>query len=637
MPDPNHVYEFPVAQLPAGYAAQQNVMSLSTSHHHQSSVIGLSAFEYYFYHFSSLLVRRQQQNLAPTNVNVNAASDTIFPLLLEEYLNYFLPLSHSQQAKLFTQTFHLSPAASSPGQTTSHQMMTSHSSQLTSSSPVMAGTSASPPASSRPSLFRKDFSPQFSSMPTTDHHRQVQSPRHQDFSLSHGGHHHTQAHSTTSNETWRSETLAKILIMFWIEGYVGDDLASDGSPGSPHGAGSSGGGGGGSSGSVNYISASLRMASTLPTTELMRAVRMVIKHGHYFANVCQEGSVYLPANLKMDIFGSSSSKATLLAFFSRSIDHWPYDASFRIVLETWLSYIQPWRYTSGGVDANAGDQNEDSGKMEPVAKWSGFVSDNYPFYSQLMAKVLSRFRRLDDLGSSKNAFMLFRVFKVLTQDNLFPCIKEVGSIHGQGLVDKDNIFSQVFKERMTDLIVASAKGIGNEKKKMSLEHKHTKRDVGTVSKVVTFVYGLFNGDSSSASSSDSELAESKKTITHLEFVAEKAAVMFGLQTVLDNCQSLQESRRGSTQADIDQIDNKGGLGAAAASGLSPEQRRGLLNKKLKPDGRYKGNPDKLPIRSDEFAFLVRPLFRASSWVNQKYGDKIEEFYGRDTYFGALFR
>ena len=51
------------------------------------------------------------------------------------------------------------------------------------------------------------------------------------------------------------------------------------------------------------------------------------KHAHYFANLC--GSVYLPASMKIDIFGSRSNKNLLLNFLARSIDHWPYDASFR--------------------------------------------------------------------------------------------------------------------------------------------------------------------------------------------------------------------------------------------------------------------------------------------------------------------
>ena len=100
MHDPSHRYEFPMSQLPMTY--QKNLQGGGMA---SSNTISLTALEYYLYHFASLLVRRQQQGLAPTNVNVNASSDTLFVLLLEDYLNCFLPIDPALQAKLFTQPF----------------------------------------------------------------------------------------------------------------------------------------------------------------------------------------------------------------------------------------------------------------------------------------------------------------------------------------------------------------------------------------------------------------------------------------------------------------------------------------------------------------------------------------------------
>ena len=96
-----------------------------------------------------------------------------------------------------------------------------------------------------------------------------------------------------------------------------------------------------------------------------------------------------------------------------------------MVLETWLSYIQPWRY----LNNTSGPDDDNAIKMDPV-RFSTFVADNYMFYSKLLAKVLRRFQRLE-ICSPKNAFMLFRVLKVISQENLFPCIKNSAQAQGQ--------------------------------------------------------------------------------------------------------------------------------------------------------------------------------------------------------------
>ena len=89
-------------------------------------------------------MRRQQLGVAPTNVNVNASSETLFILLLEDYLTCFLPIDPALQAKLFTQNFQpVSNSQQSPPQQTVKQTS---------------------PNSYRPTLFKKTFSPIFKGM-----------------------------------------------------------------------------------------------------------------------------------------------------------------------------------------------------------------------------------------------------------------------------------------------------------------------------------------------------------------------------------------------------------------------------------------------------------------------------------------
>ena len=80
-------------------------------------------------------------------------------------------------------------------------------------------------------------------------------------------------------------------------------------------------------------------------------------------------------------------------------------------------------------------EDENAIKMDPV-RFSNFVSDNYMFYTKLLSKVLRRFQRLE-ISSPKNAFMLFRVLKVISQENLFPCIKSAAMAQGHLLQRHD--------------------------------------------------------------------------------------------------------------------------------------------------------------------------------------------------------
>lgn len=42
-----------------------------------------------------------------------------------------------------------------------------------------------------------------------------------------------------------------------------------------------------------------------------------------------------------------SVQGKIYTFLRKAIYHWPLDSSFRLILEAWLSFIQPWRYVPG--------------------------------------------------------------------------------------------------------------------------------------------------------------------------------------------------------------------------------------------------------------------------------------------------
>ena len=222
MHDPSHVYEFQTSQLPQSF--QKNNLTGGT--------VAVTAFEYYFYHFALLLVRRQKLNLASSNININSnPGENLYPLLLEDYLSCFLPIDPTLQSQLFTKTL-LQPAMSPQS---------------------AAMTSPTSSASSRTSMFKKDFSPRVKSEEPKHEFRPVR-----DNSKAQS--------SSTNNETWRSDTLVRTLIMFWIENYSGEDenSSNDNSPGSAPKP------------SLDYVTASIRVQNSMPSPELMRVVRMFV-------------------------------------------------------------------------------------------------------------------------------------------------------------------------------------------------------------------------------------------------------------------------------------------------------------------------------------------------------------------------
>lgn len=101
----------------------------------------------------------------------------------------------------------------------------------------------------------------------------------------------------------------------------------------------------------------------------------------------------------------------LYVFLRYTLEHWPLDASFRLFLETWLSYIQPWRYVPNSA------RGSDSERVVDFV-WQSFVAENLLFYTLFLEKIIFRFMRLE-LSSSKTALMLYRISKVHIKPDIF--------------------------------------------------------------------------------------------------------------------------------------------------------------------------------------------------------------------------
>ena len=110
-----------------------------------------------------------------------------------------------------------------------------------------------------------------------------------------------------------------------------------------------------------------------------------------------------------------SSQTKLYGFLRHTIHHWPLDSSFRLILETWLSYIQPWRYTDWhhrNLRGFPGRENEERVRsVDP--QWISFIAENLLSYTVIFRQLLPRFKRLE-LATPKNSHMLFRITEVST-------------------------------------------------------------------------------------------------------------------------------------------------------------------------------------------------------------------------------
>lgn len=148
----------------------------------------------------------------------------------------------------------------------------------------------------------------------------------------------------------------------------------------------------------------------LPSSEFIQVVRVLVKQLHSFAN-----------SAELDITPMASLRTTAQPMmnaqinnFLRGIIHrWPLDSSFLVVLELWLSYIQPWRYT---LNKQYGiDDNQMQICIPP--KFEKFIHENIASYTQIFIQLLPRFERLD-FTSLKNVLILYRLAKVFSQSNL---------------------------------------------------------------------------------------------------------------------------------------------------------------------------------------------------------------------------
>uniref|UniRef100_A0A8C8XQL7 Sphingomyelin phosphodiesterase 4 n=1 Tax=Panthera leo TaxID=9689 RepID=A0A8C8XQL7_PANLE len=457
-----------------------------------------------------------------------------------------------------------------------------------------------------------------------------------------------------SHEIWRSETLLQVFVEMWLHHY---SLEMYQKMQSPH-----------------------AKESFTPTEEHVLVVRLLLKHLHAFSNSLKpeqvSPSTHSHATSPLEEFKRAAVprfvQQKLYLFLQHCFGHWPLDASFRAVLEMWLSYLQPWRYAP---EKQA--QSSDCQARCVSERWAPFVQENLLMYTKLFVGFLSRALRTD-LVSPKNALMVFRVAKVFAQPNLAEMIQKgeqlflepelviphrqhrlftaptfTGSFlsswppavtdasfkvksHVYSLEGQDCKYTPMFGPEVRTLVLRLAQLITQAKQ--TAKSISDQCGESTAGRPFLSWLGFCSTDTngSYAANDLDEMGQDsvRKTDEYLEKALEYLCQMFRLSeaqlTQLTLALGTTQDENGKKQLPDCVVGEDGLI-------LTPLGRYQIINGLRRFDIEYQGDSELQPIRSYEIASLVRVLFRLSSAINRRFAGPMAALCSRADFLGSFCR
>ncbi|XP_068013259.1 sphingomyelin phosphodiesterase 4 isoform X1 [Melanerpes formicivorus] len=633
-------YDFPVTYLPGPVKAsiQEQVLPECSLYHNKVQFpssgglglnLALNPFEYYMFYFAISLIT--QKSSAVTH-HVSPSNSAYF-ILVDTYLKCFLPTEGSV----------LPPPSSNPG-----------------------GAIPSP-------------APRSPAVPFTSY-----GMHHTSLLKRHIAHQPSVNADPASQEIWRSETLLQIFVEMWLHHYSLEMYQKMQSPhvklevlhyrlsiSSKHH---------GSPAQPSYQALQAYQEAFKPTEEHVLVVRLLVKHLHAFSNSLK------PEPLSPSAHSHTASpleefkrvviprfvQEKLYIFLQHCFGHWPLDASFRAVLEMWLSYLQPWRYAP-----EKPPQSAESLPRSVSEKWAAFIQENLLMYTKLFVGFLNRALRTD-LVSPKNALMVFRVAKVFAQPNLAEMILKGEQLflepelviphrqhrlfmtssfggsflsswpptitdasfkvksHVYSLEGQDFQYKQMFGTEVRNLVLKLAQLICQAQQTAKSISDHSAETMGAHSFFSWFrltpseMNGSYTGNDLDEMGQDSI----KKTDEYLEKALEYLCQIFKLNEaqltqMMLKCGAAQDENGKKQLPDC--IESEDGLV------LTQLGRYQIINGLRRFEVQYQGDTELQPIRSYESATLVRLLFRLSSLLNQRFAAQLEVLCSREDFVGRLCR
>uniref|UniRef100_A0A8D0L9M2 Sphingomyelin phosphodiesterase 4 n=1 Tax=Sphenodon punctatus TaxID=8508 RepID=A0A8D0L9M2_SPHPU len=457
-----------------------------------------------------------------------------------------------------------------------------------------------------------------------------------------------------SQEIWRSETMLQVFVEMWLHHYSLEMYQKLQSP---------------------HVKESFK-----PTEEHVLVIRLLVKHLHTFTNSLKPEPVSPSAHSHTAspleefkrVVIPRFVQQKLYVFLQHCFGHWPLDASFRAVLEMWLSYLQPWRYAPEKPIQCAEPQPRSVSE-----KWAPFIQENLLMYTKLFVGFLNRAIRTD-LVSPKNALMVFRVAKVFAQPNLAEMIQKGEQLflepelviphrqhrifmtpslggsflslrpptitdasfkvksHVYSLEGQDFQYKQMFGTEIRNLVLRLAQLIGQAQQTAKSMSDNSAETMASQSFLSWFRFGPSEINGSYTGNDLDEIGQDsiKKTDEYLEKALEYLCQIFRLNEaqlsqLMMNCGAAQD-KNGKKQLP-DCIRSKDGLI------LTPLGRYQIINGLRRFDVEYHGDPELQPIRSYESATLVRLLFQLSTVINQRFADQMERHCSRDDFIGSFCR
>ncbi|XP_032899334.1 sphingomyelin phosphodiesterase 4 isoform X2 [Amblyraja radiata] len=638
----DYKYEFPISYLPGPVKAslQEGVLPDFPLYHNKlqfplsgvtSLSLSLNPFEYYFFNLAMHLTAPRSCPLG----HLFSTSDSAYFVVVDRYLQYFLPVEGNVPPSPF----------------------------------INACGTVSPPT------------PRVQNVPFTSY-----GGPHTSLLKRHISHQPSATTDPAAQEIWRSETLLQIFIEMWLHHY---SLELYQKMQSPHIK-------------LEVLQYRLGICSTqystasplpghgtfhtyqehfTPTEEHVLMVRLLIKHLHWFANSIKQEQVAPSAHSHTGSPLEDFKRAVISCFFQQNLyvflqqcfTHWPLDASFRAVLETWLSYLQPWRYAA----------EKPLGLMETADrsvpdKWATFVQDNLLMFTKLFQSFLNRALRTD-LVSPKNALMVYRVAKVYSQPNLAELIKEAerrflepdpmhhprqhrvyaspvfGSSfmstwhspavdttfrvksHVYNLEGQDCVYKQMFGPEVRGMVMKLAQLIAQAKQTAKSISDHTAEQY--TGHTLMSLLGLSTYDFNVSAYGGNDLDDLgpdgiRKTDEYLERSLEYLCQTFKLSTphlapLAANVGATSDENGRHQLPDCIQGDS--GLT------LTPLGRYQIINGLRRFNVEYQGDPELQPIRSYESSVLVRLLYRLSSAINLRFADEMVTMCQDEGMMGKLAR